>query len=520
MPLDLKDFEDFWTDYQSKGSLSYITIESISGGKLYTDDGKSVATDTSLYVDPTSRQRDLSGIYFTPSNKNTSSAKITFTAYGSRSGSGSSYSRKGTVAISFLSGAASPITYATDANGNAVLKAQDFIDAYKEATGSKSTPNNLTIQFQGVPSYGTLTYTYNKKDTKLTSSNIKNYKFNTKSSGTNRLESVTYTVSGSRTDTISYIGYIGSTATFTGEVTFNAVTAPTDVRVSYTCLSSAGVALTPSYFTSANAAMANASYVILSNPRMGRLSNSNGATAVNTPVAINLLGGVTYVPTAAVPGVASTDSFTFTAYNASNVVVASGTVNVTVSLPATSTGAITNISQLTDVPNTAAASWYRDKLSYLISRGMINGKGNGKFGPEDAVEYSEALKFIMNAAGYYEEQSTVGNWAQNYKNTAVQRGWMDSSVDITKPISRTAMAELAARILGISKSTAQSPFADINDGWATALFNATFTLNGTTQRIIQGDLWDNGTRMFNPNKALTRDEMVCLVYNMYQYTGK
>lgn len=516
--FDLDDFEDFWTDYQKNGSLSHITIDSISGGKLYTSDGKAVTTGDTLYASPSrSSQRDLDGVYFTPSSRTTSTGKVTFTASGSRTGSGSSYTRKGTVSISFLSGAASAIAYSTNASGSVTLKAQDFIDAYKEATGSRNNPTNLTIQFQNVPSYGTLTYRSGSRDVKLTSSNVKSYKLTAKASGTSQVESVTYSVSGSRTETISYTGYIGNTATFTGEVTFNAVTAPTNVNVYLpTCYSAAGVALSSSYFTTANAAMSGASYVILGSPRTGRLTGSAGsALAPNAVVQLGSLNTVTYVPTAS-----GTDSFTFTAYNSSNTQVASGTVTVvSVLTTVTTPGAITSITQLTDIPTNATANWYRDKLTYLINKGMINGKGNGKFGPEDQVEYSEALKFIMNAAGIVREESKVGNWAQNYLNTAVQNGWVSGSVDLTKPIPRTAMAELTARILGIPASTAASPFADTNNQWVTALYNATFTANGTTGRIIQGSNDLNGRLCFNPDKQLTRAEMVTLVYNMYMYKG-
>ena len=516
--FDLDDFEDFWTDYQRNGSLSYITIDSITGGRLYTSDGKPVSTNDTLYASPSrSGQRDLDGVYFTPSSRTTSTGKVTFTAHGSRTGTGSSNTRRGTVSISFLSGAASAITYSTNASGTATLKAQDFIDAYKEATGTRTNPTNLTIQFQEVPSYGTLTYRNGNRDVKLTSSNVKSYKLTAKASGTSQVESVTYSVTGGRTETITYTGYIGNTATFTGEVTFNTVTAVTNVNVYLpTCYSAAGVALSSSYFTTANAAVSGASYVILGSPRTGRLTNSAGsALAPNTVVQLGSLGTVTYVPTAS-----GTDSFTFTAYNSSNTQVASGTVTVvSVLTTVTTPGAITSITQLTDIPTNATANWYRDKLTYLINKGMINGKGNGKFGPEDQVEYSEALKFIMNAAGIVREESKVGNWAQNYLNTAVQNGWVSGTVDLTKPIPRTAMAELTARILGIPASSAASPFTDTNNQWVTALYNATFTANGTTGRIIQGSNDLNGRLCFNPDSQLTRAEMVTLVYNMYMYKG-
>lgn len=520
--FNVSDFENFWTDIYSRGSLSYVTFGSVSGGTVYNSSNKSVGS-TSCYVSPRGNQSGLDGVYFSPNSATSRTAttiRIPFTAYGTTSSNGSvsTTPRSGTIVITYLSAAASTITYSTSASGTVSLKAQDFIDAYKAAVKTSSTPSNLTIVFQNVPSYGTLSYKdsskSNSSSVRLTSSNIKSRSFTTRSSGTNQLGDVTYTASSTRTETISYIGYIGSTATFTGEVTFNAVTAPTDVRVTLpACYSASGVALNWSYFTSANAnAMANASYITFGSPRTGKLVSSG---ASSTAVSVGMLNTVTYVPAAS--PTSTTDSFTFTAYNSANTIVASGTVAVVVSLPASS-GGITNINQFTDIPAAGPTSdWYRPQLTYLINKGVINGKGNGKFGPEDALAYGEALKMIMNAAGYYEpeadeSQANVSHWAQNYKNTAVQKGWLQSNVNLRATISRDSMAELTARVLGIAAATNQtSPFADSTNAYAIALYNS---------KIVQGELWDDGTRHFTPNKALTRNEMVCLVYNMYQYTGK
>lgn len=520
--LDVEDFKDFWTDRYTKGSLTSVVFGTPNGtpsGTVYNSNNKSVGS-TSYFVEPTSKQSGLDGIYFSPSSSKVGTVRIPFTATG-RTGSGSSSPSNtlyGTIVITYLKAAADTITYTTDSNGKVSLKAQDFIDAYKAAMDTSTTPSNLTIQFQGVPSYGTLTYTGGTKDVRLTSSNIKSYKFaaRTSTSGTNQIGDVTYSVSNSRADTISYIGYIGSTATFSGEVTFNAVTVPEDLKIAYTCYSTAGVTLTPSSFTSAHTAMSNASYVVLGTPRTGTLSYSGAA--LPSTILVNSLSSVTYIPSAAVTGTATTDSFTFAAYNSSNNKVASGTVTITISLPATpsTSGTITSITQFTDIPASSAADWYRAPLAELIKKGVIKGKGDGKFGPRDEVEYSEALKFIMNAAGIVEtEVSTPGvNWAQNYKSRAVSSGWISSNVDLTKPIPREAMVELAAKVLGVPASTAASPFTDTTNQWAVALYN-------TTPRIIQGSNdARTGKLVFRPNQPLYRDEMVALVYRMYQYSGK
>ena len=508
----VSDFQNFWNNIYSSGSLSYVTFGSHSGGTVRTSSGTAVTTGSSgtqCAVSPSSRQTALEGVYFDTSSSRSTTVRIPFTATGTTSRSGSSVSRSGYVVITYLSAAAKAVTYTTNTSGLVSLKADDFITAYRSATGKSDSPSNLTIEFQGVPSYGTLTYTGGSRDVKLTSSNIKNYRFAARTSGSNQIGDVTYSVSGNRTETISYVGYVGGTATFTGDVTFNAVTAPTDVKVSFTCYQAAGVPLTASYFTAANSAMGNATYIILGTPRLGTIKNPTGAA--NSAILMSSLSTVTYVPNSSLAGTSTTDSFVFTAYNSANQVVASGTVNVVIALPAapSNPNAITNINQFTDIP---ANAYYTASLTYLINKGVINGQGGGKFGPDANLDYSQALKFIMNAAGYYEAELSGANWALNYKNKAVQNGWLDSSVELTAAIPRVKMAELAAKVLGIPASTQASPFSDTTNPYAVALYY-------TTPQIIQGQT-SGAKPVFNENQTLKRHEMISLVYRMYQYVEK
>lgn len=516
--LAVEDFRKFWTNHYTNGSLTSVVFGSPSGtpsGAVYNSGNKTVGS-ASYYVSPTGSQSGLDGVYFSPTSSAIGTVRIPFTATGRvNSANSTTNNLYGAVVITYLRSAANAITYTTNVNGTVSLQAQDFIDAYKAAVNTSTTPSNLTIQFQGVPTYGTLTYTGGTTDVRLTGSNIKNYQFaaRTSTTGANQIGDVVYSVSGSRTETISYIGYIGATATFSGEVTFNAVTVPEDVRIAYTCYTAAGITLTPASFTGAHTAMSNATYVTLGAPRTGTLSYIG--SALPNSILVNSLGSVTYTPSTAVTGTATTDTFTFTAYNSNNVKVASGTVTITVSLPAAS-GTITSITQFTDIPADSAADWYRTPLSYLISRGVIKGQGDGKFGPESNVQYSDALKFIMNAAGIVEtEVSTPGvNWAQNYKERAVREGWISANVDLTKDIPREVMVELAARALGVPASSTASPFTDTTNQWAVALYN-------TTPQIIQGsNNPQTGKLEFRPNSYLRRNEMVSLVYRMYQYSGK
>lgn len=511
--FNVSDFEDFYTDEYNRGYLEYVTFgSSTSNGTLYNEDGKA-AGSSSYYVEPRrSSQKALDGIYFSPksSMKKSTTVKISFTAHGTEKNDTGSKDVSGTVTIIYLNDSAKDITYSTTA-GKVTLDPQDFIDAYKEATGSRTAPSNLTIEFQNVPSNGTLTYTGGSKDKDLTKSNVKSNRYTTKNSGSYRLAQLTYTGTKGK-DTIDYIAYSGSTAQFTGKVVFNGTAAvPTDVVVTYGSTGGQAVRFSQNDFVSANSAMSKATKVRFVAPANGTLL-MNGANASGVDIATTLLGTVTYQPKSGFNG---QDKIIFAAYDASNNTVASGTVNVTVignpttgTTPGGTPGGVSDVSQFKDV---SATAWYRDNLATLVRKGIITGKGEGKFDPLGTVTYGEALKMVLESCGYTAALGTGSQWAINYKNLAVSRGWISSDIDLNAAISRNATAELTAKVLGVSAVTSGSPFADEANGYAAALYY-------TSPQIFAGSPNPNGGKpLFKNSSPLLRQEVCAVICRVSDY---
>ena len=513
--FDVSDFEDFYTNEYSRGSLEYVKFgSSSSNGTLYNEDDKS-AGSTSYYVDPSSRQKGLDGIYFSPKSnmKKSTTVKISFTAYGTTSKNSGDGEVAGTVSISYLNDSAKDITYNTT-NGKVTLDPKDFNEAYKEATGSKSAPSNLVIEFQNVPTNGTLTYTGGSRDKDLTKSTVKGTRYTTKSSGTNRLAQLTYSGTKGK-DTIDYIAYSGGTAQFSGRVVFNGTAAvPQDVVVYYASTAGQPARFSQNDFTTANSAMSKAAKIRFVTPANGTLYLNGSTSAAGIDIAPALLYSVTYQPKAGFNG---TDKVVFAAYDASNNLVANGSVNITVAgNPTTSTtpggttnpGGVTDVSQFTDVSGNA---WYRANLATLVSKGVISGRGDGKFDPKGTVTYGEALKMVLESCGYTAAVGTGSQWAINYKNLAVSKGWISSSVDLNAAISRNATAELAAKVLGVAPVTSGSPFGDEANAYAVALYY-------TTPQIFVGTTNPNGGKpLFENSKPLLREQVCAVICRVSDY---
>lgn len=498
--FDAGDFEDFWSDSRRKGSredLDYVTfsLPSSSTGVLYDGDGSKLKSSTKCYVSAGRSETDLDDVYFEPKSSKAGTVKINFSAYGE-----DDTKISGTVVITYLNGNIDDITYTTNSSGKVDLKAKDFTDVFKAATGSSSS--SLTITFTSLPSNGTLTY--GSKDTKVTKSTT----FKTSGAG-NKIADVTYTASGSKSDTVTYTAASGSTK-ITGKILFNSVAANISLTVPYTCTSASGITFSTGDFTSRASGLTGSHSLAFGQPSGGNGGLYYTAIASQIPagtkIPVSTLNTVTYRPSSN-----GATTIAFIIYDASGLVAGSGSVTITVSgvtggtanpgnpgNPGTTTPG--GVDSFKDVNATA---WYRTDLTRLVSLGIMAGRSPNKFAPEGTLNYGEALKLICKAVGVTQPEGSGAQWAANYKSYAVSQGWITSDVVLTDTITRTAIAQIGAKALGLSASSA-TPFPDTNDPYVAAM---------NTAGIILGNPDGN----FNGSGNLKRSEICAIICRMLNY---
>lgn len=498
--FDADDFEDFWSDSRRKGSredLDYVTfsLPSSSTGVLYDGDGSKLKSSTKCYVSAGRSETDLDDVYFEPKSSKAGTVKINFSAYGE-----DDTKISGTVVITYLNGNIDDITYTTNSSGKVDLKAKDFTDVFKAATGSSSS--SLTITFTSLPSNGTLTY--GSKDTKVTKSTT----FKTSGTG-NKIADVTYTASGSKSDTVTYTAASGSTK-ITGKILFNSVAANISLTVPYTCTSASGITFSTGDFTSRASGLTGSHSLAFGQPSGGNGGLYYTAIASQIPagtkIPVSTLNTVTYRPSSN-----GATTIAFIIYDASGLVAGSGSVTITVSgvtggtanpgnpgNPGTTTPG--GVDSFKDVNATA---WYRTDLTRLVSLGIMAGRSPNKFAPEGTLNYGEALKLICKAVGVTQPEGSGAQWAANYKSYAVSQGWITSDVVLTDTITRTAIAQIGAKALGLSASSA-TPFPDTNDPYVAAM---------NTAGIILGNPDGN----FNGGGNLKRSEICAIICRMLNY---
>ena len=165
----------------------------------------------------------------------------------------------------------------------------------------------------------------------------------------------------------------------------------------------------------------------------------------------------------------------------------------------------------TPFSDVAKGDWYTPFVSTLNSQGVINGYDDGRFGPNDAVRAGDAILMVVKAAGSGNQPALEGaHYAAGYVQYALDRGWLtqaQAAVDLNAPASRLYIAALAAKALGLSASTKRSPFADVSDGYVTALYQ-----NG----VVVGEK-SGGKRYFKPDNSITRAELSVIVWQVMSF---
>ncbi len=103
--------------------------------------------------------------------------------------------------------------------------------------------------------------------------------------------------------------------------------------------------------------------------------------------------------------------------------------------------------EYTDVP---ATHWAAGYINLASNMGIINGYGNGEFGPEDTVKYEQAITMIVRALGYEPAAKAKGGYPVGYLYVASNEGVTDD-VDAVSgtPALRGDVAQLVYNSLTV-----------------------------------------------------------------------
>ena len=166
-------------------------------------------------------------------------------------------------------------------------------------------------------------------------------------------------------------------------------------------------------------------------------------------------------------------------------------------------GVVSSIRQFTDM---TSSTWCYKYVTELSDAKVIDGYTDGTFRPNNTVTYGQALKLIMLAAGYPAQAQTGSHPFSGYLSRAQKDGLVSGSINLDTPITRLAVAQIAAKAMKLSTSGLSSvkPFTDTSDPYVQALNAA---------GIVEG-YFSNGTSTYKPYNTLTRGQISAIVWRM------
>ena len=150
--------------------------------------------------------------------------------------------------------------------------------------------------------------------------------------------------------------------------------------------------------------------------------------------------------------------------------------------------------------------WCRQEILDLTEAGVIGGYEDGTYRPYNTLSCGAALKLVLLAAGYPEQEPTGTHTLSGYYDYALKKGFIDEGEikDLKADASRLLVARLTARALKLPELDIESPYADTNDGYAKALY---------TTGIMQGkEVF--GVRKLCAADSIKRGEMAAVVWRI------
>ncbi|CAH2211763.1 S-layer homology domain-containing protein [Tepidibacter aestuarii] len=168
--------------------------------------------------------------------------------------------------------------------------------------------------------------------------------------------------------------------------------------------------------------------------------------------------------------------------------------------------------------------WASDSIYSMIDNEIMNGVSNMYFAPNDNLTRAQAAVILTRLLGIDEEYITSDSfddvsknyWAYNEIELAKKYGLINGKEENkfypNDPITREEMATMLSRLIKDDYSDDNIEFNDVNDDmWSSDYINKMSSMN-----ILKGYEDD----MFYPNRNLTRAEMATIVDRILKYNIK
>jgi len=173
-----------------------------------------------------------------------------------------------------------------------------------------------------------------------------------------------------------------------------------------------------------------------------------------------------------------------------------------------------------------SAEWAKNAIESLANAGVISGKGNNKFCPEDFVKREEFVKMLVGSFNVTAEGSVpfndvdAGQWYYSYVVSAYNSGMVNGvSADMFGTgtnITRQDMAVLVYRYLSKDTELPSSGTVEFTDKVEISEYAREAVAALREAGIVSG--MEDGS--FRPQENCTRAQVAYIIYKALKYAGK
>ncbi len=389
------------------------------------------------------------------------------------------------------------------------INANDIERAFKSANPYGTLQY---VKLLNVPDKGALYYDYYNTSARIqmNAANCSNMFFYRDAYGSNAaLSKLTYIPSGNNYATaIVYIAYgtggQQQVGTLNIGVTKSTINEVYGVIPKGTPITFPASAIYNSVKNATGLAMASIKLLELPSTNKGFVTSNSGyiGIAANTSTnytyasGANAIGSLKFTPTA---GFVGSVEIPYMAYDASGNAIAMGKFSL---------GVVNSVKKFSDV---TSSTWCYKYVTELSDANIIGGYSDGTYKFNNTITYGAAMKLIMLAAGYAEQAPTGSHTFSGYLTRAQADGLVSGNVNLSGPITRLQVAQLAAKAmkLNINNLSSTRPFTDTADVYVQAVNAA---------GIVEG-YFANGSSTYKPGNNLTRGQVSAIVWRMRNYNG-
>lgn len=499
--LDYVCFDDLPTS--SRGRLYYNHTSSQTGSRVYED--------TRLYR---VGSPSLSRTAFVPNSSYSGTVSIGFTGYGTNGGSFT-----GTVEIQVDGDSGGRVLRYSVRPGDAVdFDSRDFDSVCQDATGGRLN----YVRFELPPSSrGALYYRYGTSDSAEVSESVSYYR-----TGSSRLlEDVSFVPRSGYEGTVelSYTGYSSGSGQYSGTVEIT-VASPRADTIHYSG-STAPVYLNADSFRQAcsgalSGSLSHIRFAGVPDGSAGRLYTGYSGVGTGSQVIpgsnyyVNgspSLDEICFVPRAGYQG---TESISYTGFNGSGEQV-SGTIEITISSGSGTAAAAGRFSDM------GSYSWAAAAVDYLCESGVVNGIGNGQFGPGQTIQRCDFTLMLCRAFGLRTDgsesfpdvqQDSYYAWAvATAKDLGVVTG-NDGLFMPTNALSRQDAMLMLKRAMQVSGWSVPDGSADSLSSYADGVQVSGYARGAVAAMVEMGIVNGNSANQLKPWEPITRAEMAVILY--------